>query len=217
MAAVLHAMYLRGLKRFCLCLCFVTLFAAQLCSVLAILEYKLRRKKRVRRDVTTNADSDGNGCPLSSRVHMYESGCLYNIQLVQKKPGMLMSERICHVIRSLIITCPTCVGMLTTDTKLSPIPFDLSFPIFIYLLSFLLLAVIDRAIWRCQAFHHLWGCQWLGIKILYSGLIFQKFVFFITWPLHSTSLSTLPAWLLNRSLTSTPWELFSANGYMSRA
>lgn len=47
--------------------------------------------------------------------------------------------------------------------------------LFIYLLSFLLVAVIDRAIWRCLTFHHLWGCQWLGIKKLYIGLIPQSF------------------------------------------
>lgn len=47
----------------------------------------------------------------------------------------------------------------------------------IYVFVFWLVAVIDKAIWRCLALHHLWGCQWLGIKILYIGLIFLKFFF----------------------------------------
>lgn len=33
---------------------------------------------------------------------------------------------------------------------------------------FFLVAVTDKAIWTCLAFHHLSGCHWLGIKILYS-------------------------------------------------
>ena len=91
-------------------------------------------------------------------------------------------------------------------------------PPYLFFVIFLLVAVIDRAIWRCLAFHLLWGCQWLRIKILYIGLIFFFFFFLITWPLHSASLSTIPSWVVSVGLSmSTPSELLYVSGYESQA
>lgn len=104
----------------------------------------------------------------------------------------------------------------TVESDSSWIYYSPSYLFFVFFFFFLV-AVIDRAIWRCLAFHHLWGCQWLGIKILYIGLIFQKFVFFITWPLHSASLSTLLVWVMECLSTYTPSELLYVSGYMSQA
>lgn len=44
-------------------------------------------------------------------------------------------------------------------------------PCLIYFLLFVLDVMIDRAIWWSLAFHHLSRCRWLGIKLLYIGLI----------------------------------------------
>lgn len=83
-------------------------------------------------------------------------------------------------------------------TRLNSIPPESIMPplTLIYVFFFLLLAVIDKAIWGCLAFHHLGGCQWLGIKILYIGLIFPEVCLFyhMTFTLlpvrqHSCSLS----------------------------
>lgn len=77
----------------------------------------------------------------------------------------------------------------------------------IYVFFFWLVAVIDKAIWRCLALHHLRGCQWRGIKILYIGLIFQKFFFFLYHMTFTLCLSVkLP---LSRSAFSSP-HLFPA-------
>lgn len=101
-----------------------------------------------------------------------------------------------HVIINLFICCVPLLLRLVGGSGMNTrhgwvwFPLDPLFPFLFIFLSFLVVAVIDRAIWRCLAFHHLWGCQWLGIKILYRGLIFCEVCFFITWPLHSSSLST---------------------------
>lgn len=56
-----------------------------------------------------------------------------------------------------------------------------SAPSYLFIFSHsLLVAVTDRAIWRCLAFHHHLRCQWLRIKILFIGLIY--FSFFCSQP-----------------------------------
>lgn len=120
------------------------------------LEYKLQKKKQIKRNVIKNADSDGNGCPLSWCVYMYESGCL--------------SDSFCYIIFSLhnrnlgclrfftswcwclvhigyfcvniilLITCPTSFGG-RAGTKLSPIPLDLLYPVFIFSFFFHVISV----------------------------------------------------------------------------
>lgn len=180
------------------------------------LEYKSRKKKQVKRNVIKNADSDGNGCPLSWCVYMYESGCLNDslcyiiLSLHNSSSWCWCLKELVHigylcVIISLFITCPTSFGSII------PCIFFFFFPCHFCWLWWLTGQFEDVRLFIISE-----GVSGLELKSFIVDW-FSRSLFFITWPLHSTSLSTLLVWVLNCSLMSTPWELFSASGCMSRA
>lgn len=122
-----------------------------------------------------------------------------------------------HCIINLVIICQSAVLGEGSSVQLLPI-----------LPVFFLVAVIDKAIWTCLAFHHLSGCQWLGIKILYSGLIFLDFFppFFKSHDLYPPPVCfgqvvtalILSCWSLSSPCTyrmSTAWKYMSIKIIMS--
>lgn len=116
-------------------------------------------------------------CVWSFRAFSYRRDLKWPFILVSHSATIHMHI---HRMINLVIVCQSAVLGEGSSVQLLPV-----------LPVFFLVAVIDKAIWTCLAFHHLSGCQWLGIKILYSGLIFLQFsplFFLITWPLLSTSL-----------------------------
>lgn len=122
-----------------------------------------------------------------------------------------------HCIINWVIICQSAVLGEGSSVQLLPI-----------LPVFFLVAVIDKAIWTCLAFHHLSGCQWLGIKILYSGLIFLDFFppFFKSHDLYPPPVCfgqvvtalILSCWSLSSPCTyrmSTAWKYMSIKIIMS--
>lgn len=182
----------------CALLCQLVYCIEMVCP-LYVLDVKLRkRKQQVKRVGIKDIDSDGNGCVcfcmcvvcLSlwwegiSRAWSSEwFSIIYNCN--RKQVGCFgyfaswcscLDEMDCP---DFIYSCyyklafMLCVTAVRGSWGLSPVlPGSIIPSPYLFFCHFLLVAVIDRAIWRCLAFHLLWGCQWLRIKILYIGLIF---------------------------------------------